>query len=302
MLGHEGVGKVRSVGSSVRTLSVGDLVGVTWARDSCLSCKYCRCGRENICEKGYQGLYLGPSAGPWGTDPHNEMGGCFSKVMRIEERFAIKLPAGLPSEVVCPLLCGGGTVFESVADYVEVGTRVAVASIGGLGTAAIKFAKSYGGHVTALSRGEGKREKCLAVGANAFYACLGKPDDMKKLSGKFDLIIDTSPVNADIGPYMEMLAFNGTYCRVGIPAADNMDFKFAYIPLIFTQKKIAGSIITGTRRMYEMLELVDNEKEKYMSDPEDWKAEIVPFDKVNEVMDDLSNGRNTSNYRYILKW
>ena len=302
VLGHEGVGKVRKIGPSVRNLQVGDMVGVTWARDSCLSCDACLCGRENICESGYQGTYLGPSAGPWGADPHNAHGGCFSKVMRLEERFAIKIPDGLPSEVVCPLICGGGTVFEAVVDYVGSGTKVGVASIGGLGTAAIKFAKSFGGHVTALSRGEGKRDKCLAVGADAFYPCLGKPDEMKALAGKFDVIIDTSPANADVGPYMDMLKFNGTYCRVGIPPASDMNFQFAYIPLIFTQKKIAGSIITGTRRMNRMMELVSNEKDKYMVDPEDWKAKVVPFSTVNEVMDDLSNGRNTSNYRYLLKW
>ena len=65
--------------------------------------------RENICEKGYQGLYLGSGAGCWGKNPHNEHGGCFSKVMRIEEKFAIVLPEGLPSEVACPFICGGGT-------------------------------------------------------------------------------------------------------------------------------------------------------------------------------------------------
>jgi D-arabinose 1-dehydrogenase-like Zn-dependent alcohol dehydrogenase len=149
VLGHEGIGKVRKVGSSVRNLVVGDLVGVTWARDSCLACNACRCGRENICEKGYQGTYLGPSAGPWGADPHNETGGCFAQVMRIEERFAIKIPSGLPPDDVCQLICGGGTVFEAAGDNVQSGTRVAVASIGGLGTAAIKFAKCYGRHVTA---------------------------------------------------------------------------------------------------------------------------------------------------------
>ena len=84
-----------------------------------------------------------------------------------------------------------GTMFEPVVDYVQQGTRVAIASVGGLGTAGIKFAKSFGGHVTALSRGEGKREKAMAAGADEFYACLGDADAMGKLAGKFDLIIDS---------------------------------------------------------------------------------------------------------------
>jgi len=123
-------------------------------------------GRENICEAGYQGLYLGSGAGCWGKEPHNEHGGCFSKVMRIESKFAIKLPE---SEVACPFICGGGTMFEPVVNYVTNGTRVAIASVGGLGTAGIKFAKSFGGHVTALSRSEDKRSKALSAGADEFY-------------------------------------------------------------------------------------------------------------------------------------
>lgn len=57
-------------------------------------------------------------------------------------------------------------MFEPVVDYVTNGTRVAIASVGGLGTAGIKFAKSFGGYVTALSRSEDKRSKALAAGAD----------------------------------------------------------------------------------------------------------------------------------------
>jgi len=216
VLGHEGIGTVRAVGSSVVNLKVGDIVGVTWIRDSCRCCDRCLEGRENICSAGFQGTYLGQNAGIWGKDPHNEHGGCFSKVMRVEERWAIKIPDLLPPEVACPLLCGGGTVFEVICDYVEPGKCVAVASIGGLGTAAIKFAHSFGGQVTALSRSDTKNDKCLAVGARDFYACLGDVEKMKELKGRFDVIIDTSPVNTDIRPYMvRLVCLSGIAKRMG---------------------------------------------------------------------------------------
>jgi alcohol dehydrogenase (NADP+) len=255
----------------------------------------------NRCELGYQGVYLGSNAGCWGKTPHNEHGGCFSKVMRIEEHFAVRLPDNLPPEIACPMMCGGATVFESIVDYVQNGTRVAVSSIGGLGTAAIKFSKAFGGHVTALSRSEDKRDKALAEGADDFYACLGQPDQMKTLEGRFDVIIDTSPKNADVAPFMTMLKFNGTYCRVGIPSASDMDFTYSYIPLIFTQKKIAGSVVCGTLRLKRMFQLIKDQPH-LAHDPENWKTKIVPFDQVNEIMDDLLNGRNKENWRYVLQW
>lgn len=302
VLGHEGVGIVTKLGSSVKNLKTGDRVGITWIRDSCSACDACLQGRENICETGYQGTYLASNAGCWGKNPHNEHGGCFSKVMRVEEKFAIKLPEGLPSEVAAPFICGGGTMFEPVVDYVQNGTRVAIASIGGLGTAGIKFSKSFGGHVTALSRGEEKRSKAIAAGADDFYACLGDAEKMGELAGKFDVIIDTSPRNSDVGLFMGMLKFNGVYVRVGIPLGSDMNFNYDYIPLIFTQKKIAGSIVTGTRRMKRMLQMTTDELESYGNEAEEWNSKIVNFDQVNDVMDDLLNGRNTSNWRYVLVW
>ena len=208
----------------------------------------------------------------------------------------------LPAEVACPLICGGGTVFEPVVDYVTNGTRVAIASIGGLGTAAIKFSKSFGGHVTALSRSEDKRPKAMAAGADDFYACLGSAEKMNEMAGKFDLIIDTSPKNADVGPFMAMLKFNGTYCRVGIPSATDMAFTYAYIPLIFTQKKIAGSVVTGTRRMSRMLQMTRDEIKTYANDSEEWNSKIVKFDQINEIMDDLLSGRNANSWRYVFTW
>ncbi len=252
------------------------------------------------CDKGYQGTFLGAHAGS--KVPHNEHGGCFSKIMRVEERFVMKIPDCIPMPIAAPLMCGGNTVFEPICDYVQPGSHVAVASIGGLGTLAIKLAKAYGGHVTALSRNEAKREKCLSVGAKEFYACLGNTDKMKELSGKFDLIIDTSPANAELAPYMDMLKFNGVYCRVGIPQATDQDFTYSYIPLIFTEKKIAGSVVTGTLRAKKMLDIVADDPDTFVKEPSDWNVSVVPFAQINEMMDNLVSGKNTSNYRYVLEW
>ena len=41
---------------------------------------------------------------------------------------------------------------------------------------------------------------------------------------------------------------------------------------------------------------------KHGQDSEEWGSKIVKFDQVNEIMDDLLNGRNTNNYRYVFVW
>ena len=54
--------------------------------------------------------------------------------------------------------------------------------------------------------------------------------------------------------------------------------------------------------MNRMLNMMTDDLKTYESDPDEWNCKTVGFDQVNEVMDDLSNGRNTSNWRYVLKW
>ena len=39
----------------------------------------------------------------------------------------------------------------------------------------------------------------------------------KAAAGSLDVIIDTCPINSDIEPFMNLLKFDGVYCRVGIP-------------------------------------------------------------------------------------
>ena len=298
--GHEGVGIVRQLGADVKSLKVGDRVGITWIRDSCGGCVPCGEGRENICTDGYQGTYLGPAAGCWGSSsPSHEFGGCFAKVQRINAKFAMKIPENLPAEMACPLMCGGGTVFEPLLDDAKPGSRVGVVGAGGLGTAAMRLAKIMGCRATAISRSAAKKEGCMADGAFGFLVSTDA-EAMKAAAGSFDLIIDTAPVNSDVSQWLDLVKFDGVYCRVGIPSASDMEFKYNYIPLIFTQKKIVGSIVTGTARTRLMLDLAEANKDVFADKPE-WHVDVMDFKDCNEAMDMLVANKNPG-FRILLKW
>src|SRR5579884_4038269 len=49
--GHEIVGRVLAVGRDVVGFSAGDRVGVPWLGWTCGECRFCRSGRENLCER-----------------------------------------------------------------------------------------------------------------------------------------------------------------------------------------------------------------------------------------------------------
>ena len=290
--GHEGLGQVAMVGDQVRTLSVGDTVGVGWIRGSCGTCRNCRHGRDNLCETGYQGTFLADKAGMWGKEAHNEHG-CFTKFVHIPERFAFKIPPGMAPEEAAPLLCAGTTVWEPIADYVHPNSRVGIVSLGGLGHVAVKFALAVGAEVWVISSSANKESRAKAIGAHHFVHS-ANPDALRELAGTLDVIIDTCPAPQELDPYMGALALGGTYCKVGIRPSTSSSFSYDFNPLIFTQKKIAGSIVSGSQRTTEMLGLAAHHGIRC-------DVEVMNFHMINEAMDALHKGEN-KNFRIVLKW
>ncbi|MGH9597123.1 MAG: alcohol dehydrogenase catalytic domain-containing protein, partial [Edaphobacter sp.] len=101
--GHEIIGAVVTVGSAVKSLAVGDRVGVGWQADSCGICEWCRKGEEHLCAKS-QPTCVGRNGG-------------FADKIRVNWRFAIPVPAALDSEQAAPLLCAGITVYSPLRNH-----------------------------------------------------------------------------------------------------------------------------------------------------------------------------------------
>ena len=49
--GHEIIGTVAAIGAAVEGFQTGDRVGIPWLGGTCGRCRFCRSGRENLCEK-----------------------------------------------------------------------------------------------------------------------------------------------------------------------------------------------------------------------------------------------------------
>jgi len=300
--GHEGYGVVSLVGSDVPagTIAVGDVVGVGWIRDSCGACTKCSGGRENLCSKGYQGTILGPSAaGIWGNQKMN-MFGCFSKKMRLESSFVFKIPKNCPPEIACPLMCAGGTLYEPIDNHIESGMSIGIAGVGGLGTLGIKLAKLKGANVTAISRTDAKKTLALKAGADDFIS-MADEDAVKAAACTLDVIIDTSPAKGEPEPYLNILKFDGKLVRVGLPHGKEAGFSYNWISLVFCQRSIIGSVVTGSKNMKDLLELAEKDVEFLMENDPSWEAVEVPFSDVNKAVSDLREGKNKG-YRTILKW
>src|SRR4029079_12238368 len=51
VMGHQIVGSVIAAGDGAERFAPGDRVGVPWLGWTCGECRYCRSGRENLCDR-----------------------------------------------------------------------------------------------------------------------------------------------------------------------------------------------------------------------------------------------------------
>lgn len=91
--GHEVVGVVEAIGPDVVGVEIGERRGVPWLAETCGVCRYCREGRENLCDA--------PEFTGWTRD------GGYASAIVARADYCLPLPAELSDEAVAPLLCAG---------------------------------------------------------------------------------------------------------------------------------------------------------------------------------------------------
>jgi alcohol dehydrogenase (NADP+) len=247
--GHEIVGKVTSVGSSVTKHQTGDIVGVGCMIDSCKKCEPCKEGEENYCEgtHGFTSTYNGTFK-PSGI---NTFGG-YSDTVIVNENFVLKIPANLDIMLAGPILCAGVTTYSPLKHWnVRAGQKIGIIAFGGLGHMATKIAKAMGASVTVFSTHKEKEKFAKSAGADDFVISKDKAM-MANLELKFDFILNTIPDKNDINPFVKLLKRNGVLVTVGLlaPYAKPIDNS----EVAFHRRTVAGSLIGGIKETQEVLD------------------------------------------------
>jgi uncharacterized zinc-type alcohol dehydrogenase-like protein len=236
--GHEIVGTIVAVGEHVRSLAVGQRVGVGWQADSCGMCEWCRKGEEQLCAQA-QPTCVGRNGG-------------FADKVRVNSRFAIPLPDALESENAAPLLCAGITVYAPLRNHgVRPYSRVGIIGIGGLGHIGIQFAKVFGAEVTAFSTTKDKEVEARELGAHHFVNTRDT-GALKKVVGSFDLLLSTVNADQDWSAYLHALRPNGMLCLVGAPTSP---LQVQAPTLIGGQRAVCGSSTGSPHDLQEMLDV-----------------------------------------------
>ena len=142
LLGHEAAGVVDAVGPNVRDLAPGDSVVLT-ACPPCGRCYWCMRGEPAICVDAI-GIQTNTFAD--GSTGLSRLGetvyrglnvAAFAEYVVTQESGAVKIPADVPLEVACVVVCavqtGVGAVLNTAR--VEEGATVLVMGLGGVGLA-----------------------------------------------------------------------------------------------------------------------------------------------------------------------
>jgi D-arabinose 1-dehydrogenase-like Zn-dependent alcohol dehydrogenase len=195
--GHEVAGVIDAVGPGITEWAGGDRVGIGWHGSHCNHCDPCRSGDFIECSNlsitgfhfdgGYEQYMIAPANG------------------------LARIPDKLGFSDAAPLLCAGVTTFNSLRHSRALpGDLVAIHGIGGLGHLGIQFARQFGFHIVAVSRGKDKEELALRLGAHVYIdaASTNPAEELTKLGGA-RVIVATAPNSAAISKLIPGLGRNG---------------------------------------------------------------------------------------------
>lgn len=273
VLGHEIAGRVVAVGPRAKEIKVGQKVGIGWNSGCCMHCRQCMSGNHNFCPEAVATI-VGHSGG-------------FASRVRANWAWTLPIPEKLPLADTGPLLCGGITVFNPLVTYAKSTDKVGVVGIGGLGHMAVKFAAAFGCEVTAFTSSESKFKEARDFGAHNVVSSRDS-SAIKKLAGKFDLIIVTVNVPLDWEALINALAPKGRLHFVGVvtePIPVNI------FPLLVAQRSISSSPSGPPIEMANMLDFAG----RHNITP---TTEHFPMSQINKAFEHLESGK--ARYRIVL--
>jgi propanol-preferring alcohol dehydrogenase len=260
--GHQIVAEVVARGEGAERFVPGDRIGIPWLGWACGQCRYCRTGRENLCDRarftGYQ------------------LDGGYAETVAADERFCLPLPEGYPDLHVAPLLCAGLIGYRALR-MIGDAERVGLYGFGASAHIVCQVALHQGRRVFALTRAGDAETQAFAreLGAEwAGDAPSGPPEEL-------DAAIIFAPVGELVPTALRALAKGGGVVCAGIHMSDIPAFPY--------------EILWGERSVRSVANLTRRDGEEFLSIaprvPVRTEMTEYPLSRANEALDDLRGGR-----------
>jgi alcohol dehydrogenase, propanol-preferring len=258
VLGHQIVGEV------VRgeRFEDGERVGVPWLGWTCGECRYCRSGRENLCERAEFTGYT--------------RDGGYAELAVADERYCFALPGDQDDAHTAPLLCAGLIGYRALR-FCGDAERLGLYGFGGSAHIICQVAAHQGRRVFAVTRGdEATRAFARKLGAEWAGAAGEVPEEL-------DAAIIFAPVGELVVAALRTLAPGGTVVSAGIHMSDIPAFPYE---LLWRERAIR-SVANLTRR--------DGEELLSLAPEVPIRTEVTEYalGDANRALADLRDGRLT---------
>ena len=262
--GHEVVGRVRALGSGVRSLAIGERVGVPWLGYTCGECPFCRNGQENLCDR--------PRFTGYTRD------GGFATHIVVDARYCFPLGEAGDDVAIAPLLCAGLIGWRSLVMAGE-GKRLGIFGFGAAGHIIAQVARWQGRSVYAFTRADDVEAQRLAKSLGAEWT--GSSEDPPPVP--LDAAIILAPVGALVPLALRAVRKGGRVVCAGIHMSDIPSFPYQ---LLWQERQLL-SVANLTRS--DGIEFFKVAAQADIST----HTSVFPLREANEVLAKLRAGKIT---------
>jgi alcohol dehydrogenase, propanol-preferring len=262
VLGHQIVGEVVSLGAGVDRFALGDRVGVPWLGWTCGECRYCRSGRENLCDRarftGYQ------------------IDGGYAEYAVADARYCFPLPTSYGDVDAAPLLCAGLIGYRALRAAGEA-ERLGIYGFGAAAHIVAQVARHEGRRMFAFTRPGDAEGQAFALELGAEWA--GPSTD--PAPEPLDAAIIFAPIGALVPAALRAVAKAGTVVCAGIHMSPIPSFPYE----ILWGERVVRSVANLTRG--------DGEEFLHLAGriPLRIAAEPLPLERASEALDRLRGGQ-----------
>jgi alcohol dehydrogenase, propanol-preferring len=256
--GHQIVGRVAAGGGR---FAEGQRVGVPWLGSTDGTCRYCRSGRENLCDRARFTGY--------------DIDGGYAGRTVADERFCFPLPDGYEDLQAAPLLCAG-LIGHRTLRLAGQGERLGIYGFGAAAHIVCQVALHEGWRVFAFTRAddEATQEFALELGAEWAGDALGPPPE------ELDAALIFAPAGELVPAALRAVAKGGTVVCGGIHMSDIPSMPYE----LLWGERVLRSVANLTRAdAEEFLELAPRV-------PVRTEVETFPLEQANDALDRVRSG------------
>jgi alcohol dehydrogenase, propanol-preferring len=260
-MGHQIVGTIREVGEGVERFGVGQRVGVPWLGWTCGECRYCRSGRENLCDRARFTGY--------------DVDGGYAELAVADERFCFPVPEAYPDEQAAPLLCAGLVGYRALRLAGDA-ERIGFYGFGASAHILCQVAVHQGRRVFAFTREGDDEGQAFARELGAEWAGSSNEAPPEETDGA----IVFAPVGALMTTALRHSAKGARIISAGIHMSDIPSFPYAQL----WGERVLGSVANLTRQ--------DGEEFMALAPqvPVCTEVEVRPLESANEALDSIRDG------------